>query len=70
MEINRNQYFALGIVILLIGIQFRHIESFTLNKESSTLIRQKMQKIKGNDAPALATTNSSFNDFFYSAPII
>ena len=56
MEINRNQYLAIGILVLLIGIQFRYIESFTLNKETSTLIRENLPA----ESAELATTNSSY----------
>jgi hypothetical protein len=31
MEINRNQYFLAGIVLLFVGIQFRLVDSVTLN---------------------------------------
>ncbi|MDP6444554.1 MAG: hypothetical protein QF805_12245 [Pirellulaceae bacterium] len=44
MEINRNQYFALGVVVLLLGIQFRNVESFTLNAEVSQVIREQLKK--------------------------
>ncbi len=66
MEINRNQYFAIGVVVLLVGIQFRYIESFTLNTESTKFIRSRMA---GKSSPALVTTNSSFSDFFSQAPV-
>ena len=35
MEMNRNQYLMLGIVVLLLGVQFRMIESFVLNAEAT-----------------------------------
>ncbi|GIX00411.1 MAG: hypothetical protein KatS3mg111_3743 [Pirellulaceae bacterium] len=35
MEFDRNRYFMIGVLLLLLGIQFRMVESFVLN-ESST----------------------------------
>ncbi len=67
MEINRNQYFAIGVVVLLLGIQFRYVESFTLNKDTSTLIRKRLSKKK---TPALVANNSSFSDYFGTRPVL
>ncbi len=66
MGINRNQYFALGVVVLLVGIQFRYVESFTLNTESTDFIRTR---IAARNTPALATTNSSFSDYFSQSAV-
>ena len=35
MEFNRNHFFALGLVLLLLGVQLRNFESFTLNERTS-----------------------------------
>ena len=35
MEFDRNRYFMLGILIFLLGIQFRMVESFVLNETST-----------------------------------
>lgn len=66
MEFNRNQFFAVGVVVLLLGLQFRYVESFTLNEETSTFIREKLKK---GDKPSLVTTNSSYSDFFQAQPL-
>lgn len=42
MEFNRNHFFVLGTVLLLVGIQFRCIESFVLNEESSRFIAKRL----------------------------
>ena len=44
MELNRNQFFLAGLVILLLGLQLRAVESFTLNRECSQFIAAKMPK--------------------------
>jgi hypothetical protein len=38
VEFNRNQYFMAGIVLLLLGIQFRLTESFTLNERATRFL--------------------------------
>jgi hypothetical protein len=44
MEINRNQVFMIGFVVLMLGIQFRAIESFTLNEQATKALAKHMQK--------------------------
>lgn len=41
MELNRNHFFVLGTVLLLVGIQFRFIDSFVLNEKSSRFIAER-----------------------------
>lgn len=41
MEINRNQYFMIGIVLLALGIQFRLIDSVTLTSEASQFLAKR-----------------------------
>ncbi len=48
MEFNRNQYFMVGIVIVLLGIQFRLVESYVVNPEVTARIQQRF----GSDKPA------------------
>lgn len=42
MELNRNHYFAIGLVILFVGIQLRYVESFTLNEPTSKFIATQL----------------------------
>lgn len=41
MEINRNQWFMAGIVVLLLGIQFRLVESFVLNDKTTQFLAER-----------------------------
>lgn len=43
MDFDRNRYFMFGILIFLLGIQFRMVESFVLN-ETSTRALAKFAK--------------------------
>jgi hypothetical protein len=42
MELNRNQFFMAGLVILFLGIQFRMIDSFTLNEKTTRFLVNRM----------------------------
>jgi hypothetical protein len=46
MEINRNQYFLIGLVLLFLGYQFRVIESFTLNEKTSKFIQDRVDNAR------------------------
>lgn len=50
MELNRNQYFFLGVVLLLIGLQFRMVSSFTLTAEATRFLAQRTQASAGDGA--------------------
>ncbi|HVX16078.1 MAG TPA: hypothetical protein VHC22_33140 [Pirellulales bacterium] len=38
MELNRNHYFMAGVVLLLLGIQLRCVDTFVLNEQSTRLL--------------------------------
>jgi hypothetical protein len=58
MDLNRNQYFMAGLVILLMGVQFRMVDSVTLNKECSAFIQNKLSK---QDKSAVAPNLAAFS---------
>jgi hypothetical protein len=41
MEINRNQWFVIGIVVLLIGLQLRAVSAFWLNEEATRFLAEQ-----------------------------
>lgn len=41
MEINRNQWFLVGLVILFLGIQFRVVDSFVLTAEATEFLAER-----------------------------
>jgi hypothetical protein len=47
MDLNRNQYLLAGLVILLLGIQLRAVDTFVLNQRATTFFDNCMQEIKG-----------------------
>lgn len=41
MELNRNQYFMIGLVVLFLGIQFYAVHSMVLTPECTKLLAEK-----------------------------
>ena len=52
MDINRNQYFMAGVVLLLFGIQFRVVEKFVLNEPATRIIHQQRLSLTGESPTA------------------
>ncbi len=44
MELNRNHYIMLGVILLLLGWQFRSVDAFVLNKNASDFIATQLKK--------------------------
>ena len=44
MQFDRNRYFMIGLLVLLLGIQFRMIDSFTLNETSTRALHRVAQQ--------------------------
>jgi len=56
MEMNRNRYFLIGVLLLLLGSQFRMIDSFVLNEPTTRALAKMTEKSR-------ATTSESFSSF-------
>jgi hypothetical protein len=48
MELNRNQYFFMGLVVLLLGVQLRMVESYTLTHEATRFLAERSQTSTAN----------------------
>ena len=44
MDLNRNQFFLAGVLVLLLGIQFRMVDSFVLNPKFAKMISKKQHR--------------------------
>jgi hypothetical protein len=44
VELNRNQYFFLGVVILLVGLQLRMVSSYILTDDATRFLAERTQK--------------------------
>lgn len=50
VEINRNQYFLIGLIFLFLGIQVRNVETFVLNEKTSTFLAERLKLVASRDA--------------------
>ena len=41
MELNRNHYFLVGVILLLLGAEFRQVESFVLTPELTNFLARR-----------------------------
>ena len=57
MELNRNQYFMIGLVLLFLGIQFYMTHSVVLTPQCTKLLAEKT----GNKAAAAINTIDSIS---------
>lgn len=53
MEMNRNQFFFAGLLILLLGIQFRVVNSYVLKGEVSRFLHEQTQSAPMAASPTL-----------------
>lgn len=63
MELNRNHYFAAGIVALLLGWQLRYVDSFVLNEKASTYLAQQF-----SEGPSVAAVGPDLRRFLGPTP--
>ena len=46
MDIDRNRYFMFGVILFLLGLQFRLVDSFVLNENSTRALQRFAQRSK------------------------
>ena len=56
MELNRNQYFFIGLVLLLVGLQFRMVSSFVLTEEATRFLAERTHS--ADDATMMLVSDS------------
>ncbi len=49
VDINRNQYFLVGLVVLMLGLQLRAVETYVLNEKASRFISERMPVLASMD---------------------
>jgi hypothetical protein len=66
MELNRNQYLMAGLVVLMLGIQLRLVETFVLNEHATQFLAQRIQQMKGQQ---LASASDLHTLYAAQAPV-
>jgi hypothetical protein len=41
MDLNRNQFFFIGLVVLLVGLQVRYVSAYVLNPEATRFLAER-----------------------------
>jgi len=59
VEINRNQWFLAGVIVLLLGIQFRLVNSFVLNQPATDLYIKATAKNQVESAAMMTATSAA-----------
>ena len=62
----RERLFLIGIILLLLGIQFRRVESYTLTAPVSRIVQERMEKARGG-ASALAGIKGGYDSYSTTA---
>ena len=42
MDLNRNQFFMIGLLLVMLGIQMRMIDSFVLNEKATKFVAKRL----------------------------
>jgi hypothetical protein len=45
MELDRNQWFMIGLVVLFLGIQVRMVDTVVLNEKASKVLAERVQPV-------------------------
>jgi uncharacterized membrane protein HdeD (DUF308 family) len=56
VEFNRNQFFMIGVLVLLLGVQFRLVDSATLNEKTTRFLAQRSGATTSSIASILPTS--------------
>lgn len=68
MDLNRNQFFFAGVLILLIGLQLRLVQSYVLTPEATRILaKQAVAANSGPTPPRLAFAASGGSPLLPSA---
>ncbi len=46
VEFNRNQWIMVGVVLLLVGIQLRYVQSFVLSERATQFLAKRLQEVE------------------------
>ena len=60
MDINRNQIFLGGLIVLLLGIQLRLVDTFVLNERATQFLAQRVQQFKGKEVASAGDFSTMF----------
>jgi hypothetical protein len=51
MDLNRNQFFFLGLLVLMIGIQVRYVSAYVLNPKATQFLAERTGQSSASASP-------------------
>lgn len=58
MEFNRNQFFMIGVFLMLLGIQFRMVDSVTLTDKTTQFLATRTQSASAGSLASMLPTSA------------
>ena len=55
MDVNRNHFFMIGMILLFLGLQFRWVESYELSEECTRFLAKRVFKKRPVEQPETAS---------------
>ncbi len=69
MAIHRNQYFMVGIILLLVGFQLRMVDSFVLNEKATKFLAERTKGKSSSTTTLLAIAPSKLTNKIIRPPL-
>lgn len=69
MAIHRNQYFMVGIILLLVGFQLRMVDSFVLNEKATKFLAERTKGKNSSTTTLLAIAPSKLTNKIIRPPL-
>ena len=57
MDLNRNQFFFIGLVVLLLGLQVRYVSAYVLNPEATKFLAERTGQSSAATSSFFAATS-------------
>jgi len=58
VQINRNRYFLMGVILVIFGSQFRWVDVFVLNEQTTRFLAERTGKVSSTTASLLAIAST------------
>jgi hypothetical protein len=69
VAIHRNQYFMVGIILLLVGLQFRMVDSYVLNEKATKFLAERTAGRNSSTTTLLAVAPSKLTNKVIRPPL-
>jgi len=56
MDLNRHQFLFIGLMVLLVGVQFRYVSAYVLNPEATRFLAERTGQSASAFSPLLSAT--------------